>query len=146
LRNANHATVCYAAIVALGGFLFGFDASVISGVVSFVVPEFGLNEWQTGLVVGAPTLAGIAAALCAAPISDYVGRKAVLLGLAVLYTVSAAAAAAAPNYETLVAARFVGGFAFASLGIAPMYIAEIAPAHRRGLLVSFNQFNIVIGL
>src|SRR5262249_16202022 len=53
--------------------------------------------------------------------------------------------ALAPNYETLVAARFLGGLAFTSLGIAPMYIAEIAPAERRGLFVSFNQLNIMLG-
>lgn len=145
MRNPDHSTLYLAAIVALGGFLFGFDASVISGVISFIVPEFGLNAWQVGLVVGAPTLAGILGSVGTGLLSDYLGRKKVLLGLAFLYTISAAGSALAPNYETLVAARFLGGFAFASLGIAPMYIAEIAPAARRGLLVSFNQFNIVIG-
>ncbi len=144
-RAASRRTITLAAIVALGGFLFGLDASVISGVVGFITPEFGLNEWQVGLVVGAPTLAGIASAIGSGLLSDYLGRKKVLIGLAVLYTVSSAAAALAPNYETLVAARFMGGFAFVSLGIAPMYIAEIAPAERRGLLVSFNQFNIMVG-
>ncbi len=138
-------TASIASLVALGGFLFGFDASVISGVVSFIVPEFSLNELQVGLVVGAPTLAGIIAALSAGPIADYVGRKRVLLVLAALYTLSALGSAFAPNYETLVAARALGGFAFASLGIAPMYIAEIAPHERRGFFVSFNQFGIMIG-
>ncbi|MEM9301760.1 MAG: sugar porter family MFS transporter [Pseudomonadota bacterium] len=138
-------TVYLAAVVSLGGFLFGFDASVISGVVSFIVPEFGLNELQVGLVVGAPTLAGILAAMCAGPIADYVGRRRVLIALAALYTVSAIGSALAPSYGALVLARALGGFAFASLGIAPMYIAEIAPHERRGFLVSFNQFNIMIG-
>ncbi|HMN47225.1 MAG TPA: MFS transporter [Povalibacter sp.] len=144
-RDAARRTIVLATIVALGGFLFGLDASVISGVIGFITPEFGLNEWQIGLVVGAPTLAGIASSVGSGLLSDYVGRKKVLIALAALYTLSSAAAAIAPNYETLVAARFIGGFAFASLGIAPMYIAEIAPAERRGLLVSFNQFNIMIG-
>lgn len=138
-------TVYIAALVALGGFLFGFDASVISGVVPFIIPEFSLNELQVGLVVGAPTLAGIIAGLSAGPTADYIGRRKVLMILAALYTVSALGSAFAPNYQTLVAARAIGGFAFASLGIAPMYIAEIAPHERRGFLVSFNQFNIMIG-
>ena len=145
MSSPSRTTVSIASLVALGGFLFGFDASVISGVISFIVPEFSLNELQVGLVVGAPTLAGIAAALSAGPIADYIGRKKVLLGLAALYTVSALGSEFAPNYETLVAARALGGFAFASLGIAPMYIAEIAPHERRGFLVSFNQFGIMIG-
>ena len=138
--------VYYAAMVSLGGFIFGFDASVISGVVSFIIPEFGLDDLDVGLVVGAPTLAGIISGILAGPISDLVGRKKVLITLAVLYTASAVLSALAPNYETLVFARFLGGFAFASLGIAPMYIAEIAPSKKRGFMVSFNQFNIVIGI
>ena len=138
-------TIFIAALVALGGFLFGFDASVISGVIRFIVAEFSLSEFQVGLVVGAPTLAGIVAGLIAGPLADFVGRKKVLLSLALLYTVSALLSALSPNYETLVLARALGGFAFASLGIAPMYIAEIAPHERRGLLVSFNQLNIMLG-
>lgn len=138
-------TIYIAALVALGGFLFGFDASVISGVIRFIVAEFSLSEFQVGLVVGAPTLTGIVAGLAAGPIADFVGRKKVLLLLALLYTLSAVLSALSPNYETLVLARALGGFAFASLGIAPMYIAEIAPHERRGLLVSFNQLNIMLG-
>ena len=138
-------TIYIAALVALGGFLFGFDASVISGVIRFIVAEFSLSEFQVGLVVGAPTLTGIVAGLAAGPIADFVGRKKVLLLLALLYTLLAVLSALSPNYETLVLARALGGFAFASLGIAPMYIAEIAPHERRGLLVSFNQLNIMLG-
>lgn len=134
-----------ACIVSLGGFLFGFDASVISGVVTFVVPHFDLDDWQLGLVVGAPTLGGILAALTAAPLADAIGRRRVLLILAALYSVSALASALAPSYEVLVLARFVGGLAFGSLGIAPMYIGEIAPPERRGFLVSVNQMNIMVG-
>ena len=137
--------VMIASMVSLGGFLFGFDASVIAGVVPFIIPEFGLDDIQVGIVVSAPTAAGIVAGLSAGPISDYVGRRKVLIALAALYTISAVCSAIAPNFETLVFARFIGGFAFASLSIAPMYIAEIAPSKRRGQLVSFNQFNIVIG-
>ncbi len=138
-------TVYVAAFVALGGFIFGFDASVISGIQTFIVPEFSLSEIDLGFLVGAPTLAGIVAGISAGPIADYIGRKKVLTILAALYTISAIGSAFAPNYETLMIARALGGFAFASLGIAPMYIAEIAPHERRGFLVSFNQFNIVIG-
>lgn len=135
----------FAAIVSLGGFLFGFDASVISGVIGFIVPEFGLNDWQLGLVVGAPTLGGIIASVGGALLADVMGRKRVLLILALLYTASATASAFAPSYEVLVLARFIGGLAFACLGIAPMYIGEIAPREKRGTLVTISQLNIVIG-
>ncbi|MDJ0657086.1 MAG: MFS transporter [Xanthomonadales bacterium] len=135
----------YTAVIALGGFLFGFDAAVISGVVGFVTPEFGLNEWWVGAVVSAPSFAAIIAALTVGPIADYVGRKKVMLTLALLYTISAVASAFAPDAVTLVAARFIGGLAFGTLMLAPIYIAEIAPARLRGRMVSVNQLNIVIG-
>lgn len=135
----------WAAIVAIGGFLFGFDAVVISGVIGFITPEFGLSDIQIGMVVAAPSFAGILAALTVGTLADMVGRKKVLLFLSLLYTVSAVWSALAHNFETLVLARAVGGFAFGSLGLAPMYISEIAPPNKRGQLVSFNQFNIVVG-
>jgi sugar porter (SP) family MFS transporter len=145
LSRPGHNALYYAAVVSLGGFLFGFDASVISGVIGFIVPEFGLNDWQLGLVVGAPTLGGIIASWGGALLADVIGRKRVLIVLALLYTASAVASALAPAYLVLVAARFLGGLAFASLGVAPMYIGEIAPRERRGMLVTVSQLNIVIG-
>jgi len=144
--NKHHYSALYfASVVSLGGFLFGFDASVISGVIGFIVPQFGLNDWQLGLVVGAPTLGGIIASLSGALLADVFGRKRVLVLLALLYTVSALASAFAPNYQVLIIARFLGGLAFASLGIAPMYIGEIAPRDKRGMLVTVSQLNIVLG-
>ena len=145
MHKQHYSALYFASVVSLGGFLFGFDASVISGVIGFIVPQFGLNDWQLGLVVGAPTLAGIIASLSGALLADVFGRKRVLIFLAVLYTVSALASALAPNYQVLVIARFMGGLAFASLGIAPMYIGEIAPRDKRGMLVTVSQLNIVLG-
>ncbi|MEO0424638.1 MAG: MFS transporter [Pseudomonadota bacterium] len=135
----------YAVIIALGGFLFGFDAAVISGVVGFVTTQFELNDWWTGAIVSAPSMAAMLAALTVGPLADYVGRKPVMLGLALLYTISAAASALAPDPLTLVVARFIGGLAFGTLMLAPIYIAELAPARLRGRMVSINQLNIVIG-
>ncbi len=135
----------YASIISLGGFLFGFDASVISGVVGYVSQEFGLSDWQQGFVVSSPTLGAVIASICMGPLSDLFGRKKVILTIAFLYTLSASASAVAPDYATLVSARFIGGLAFGSLIIAPIYIAEISPSKLRGRFVSINQFNIVVG-
>ena len=135
-----------AIIVSLGGFVFGFDAAVISGVVGFTVAEFNLSDMQTGLVVASPTLGAVMASMTFGPLSDFIGRKKVLLIIAALYIVSAVFSAMAPSYFFLVSARFIGGLAFASLVLAPMYIAEIAPEKLRGKLISINQLNIVIGL
>lgn len=145
MTRTDRRALVYASIIALGGFLFGFDAVVISGVMPFITPEFGLNEWWVGAIVSAPSLAAIAAALTVGPIADYVGRKRVMITLALLYTISAVASALAPDATTLFVARLIGGLAFGTLMLAPIYIAEIAPAHLRGRMVSVNQFNIVIG-
>jgi len=140
-------TIRVALIVALGGFLMGFDASVISGVVGFIGPEFALNNIQIGWAVASLTLTSTIAMMLAGPLSDRFGRRPVLKTAAILFTVSAVASAIAPDYATLVIARMLGGFGVGTaLIIAPMYIAEIAPAALRGRMVSLNQLNIVIGI
>lgn len=135
-----------AIVVSLGGFVFGFDASVISGVIGFVSTEFNLTPIQAGFVVAAPTLSGLFGTMVIGPLSDVIGRKKVLLCIAFLYLISAIASAFASSYLMLVTARTIGGLAFTSLMIAPMYIGEISPAKTRGKRVSINQLNIVIGL
>lgn len=136
-----------ALIAALGGFLMGFDASVISGVVGFIEVEFTLTKIQLGWSVASLTLTATLAMMVAGPLSDRLGRRPVLKIAAALFAVSAIASAVAPNFALLVIARMIGGFGVgAALIIAPMYIAEIAPAAQRGRLVSFNQLNIVIGI
>jgi len=136
-----------ALIVALGGFLMGFDASVISGVVRFVEAEFALDPLQLGWMVSSLSLTATIGMLGAGPLSDRLGRRPVLKIAAVLFAVSAIASAVAPDYVTLVVARMLGGFGVgAALIVAPMYIAEMAPPDSRGRFVSFNQLNIVIGI
>ncbi len=136
-----------ALIVALGGLLMGFDASVISGVNKFIEAEFDLSKIQLGWAVSSLTLVAAGAMLVSGPLSDIYGRRFVLRIAAVLYAISAVGSALAPNFTFLVIFRMIGGLGVgASLILAPMYIAEIAPPEERGKLVSFNQLNIVIGI
>ena len=133
--------------VALGGFLMGFDASVISGVVTFIEPEFNLTKIEIGWSVASLTLTATLAMMVSGPLSDRLGRRPVLKIAAALFGISAVASAVAPSFITLVAARMLGGFGVgAALIIAPMYIAELAPPAMRGRMVSFNQLNIVVGI
>ena len=139
-------TIFISFIVALGGFLFGFDAGIISGVMSFAGPEFNLNEIQSGWVVSAPSFAAMFAMLFSGRLSDLYGRKKMLIFVAFLYAISAVLSALASSYEMLYIARIIGGIAFgAALVLAPMYIAEISTAENRGKLVSLQQLNIVFG-
>ncbi len=134
-------------IVALGGFLMGFDASVISGVIKFIEVEFSLSKLQIGWAVSSLTLTSTLAMLTAGPLSDRFGRRQILRWSGILYAISAVLSAVAPTFDILVIARMIGGFGVgASLIIAPMYIAEISPAAIRGRMVSFNQLNIVTGI
>lgn len=136
-----------AAIVALGGFLLGFDASVISGVVKFIEPEFNLTKLQLGWAVSSITLTAAFGMVVAGPMSDIHGRRKILKYAAVLFTISAIGSALAGTFFWLIIFRMIGGLAVgAALIIAPMYIAEVAPPDKRGQLVSFNQLNIVIGI
>jgi sugar porter (SP) family MFS transporter len=136
---------------AIGGLLLGFDATVISGVVPFIREYFQLTgvggDLKLGWAVSSLGWGALAGNAFAGVLSDRLGRRKVLLCAAVLFVVSALLASLATTFATFVAARIVGGLAVgAAILIAPVYIAEIAPAARRGGLVSLNQLMIVIGI
>lgn len=132
--------------VSLGGFVFGYDAVVISGAIEMVEAEFAMTHWQVGWVVSAPTLSAMFASLAIGPLADRFGRRPVLLFVSVLYVLSAILSSTATGFWSLSLARLVGGFAFSSLVVAPIFLAEIAPAKSRGGVVSMNQMAIVLGL
>ena len=147
MKESTRFTTTVALIVALGGFLMGFDASVISGVVGFIDVQFELTKIQVGWAVSCLALTATFGMMVSGPLSDRLGRRPVLKIAAVLFAVSAIASAIAPDFLLFIIARMIGGFGVgAALIIAPMYIAEIAPAAIRGRMVSFNQLNIVIGI
>ena len=136
-----------AAVAALGSFLFGFDTAVISGTTEALRLRFGLDSAQLGFTVASALLGTILGALAAGKPSERYGRRPVLRALAVLYFFSAAGCGLAPGWVSLLVFRFVGGLAIGgSSVVAPMYIAEIAPAAVRGRLVALSQFNVVAGI
>jgi sugar porter (SP) family MFS transporter len=140
-----------ASTVALGGFLVGFDATVISGAVPFIRDYFGLGgaagSLKLGWAVSCLGWGAMAGNLAAGPLSDRFGRRSVLLLTAVLFLASSLTAALSTRFAVFVAARICGGLAVgAAILTAPVYIAEIAPARSRGSLVSLNQLMIVIGI
>ncbi|MCH1533443.1 MAG: sugar porter family MFS transporter [Schleiferiaceae bacterium] len=145
--NQTAYTTRIALTVALGGFLMGFDASVISGVNKFVQIQFNLTDLQLGFSVSSLTIVAALAMMFSGPLSDKLGRKLVLKYCALIFTVSAVGSALASGFTSFLLFRMLGGLGVgASLIVAPMYIAEIAPASKRGRLVSFNQLNIVLGI
>jgi sugar porter (SP) family MFS transporter len=140
-----------ASTVALGGFLVGFDATVISGAVPFIRDYFGLGgtagSLKLGWAVSCLGWGAMAGNLAAGTLSDRFGRRSVLLLTAVLFLASSLTAAFSTRFAVFVAARICGGLGVgAAILTAPVYIAEIAPARSRGSLVSLNQLMIVIGI
>ena len=120
-------TFFIALTVSLGGFLFGFDMGIISGVMDTAGPFFGLDDTQIGWVTSCPTFVAMFAMLVAGRASDAIGRKPILIMVAFLYAVSALLSAYAMSYDILWISRMIGGVAFgAALILAPLYIAEIA--------------------
>jgi MFS transporter, SP family, sugar:H+ symporter len=136
-----------ASTAALGGFLFGFDSAVINGANSAIASTFGLNSGLMALVVSIALIGSAIGAWFAGRLADSFGRRRVMLIAAVLFAVSAIGTAFPPNVEILMMWRLVGG---AGIGVAsvvaPMYIAEIAPAQLRGRLGSLQQLAIVLGI
>jgi sugar porter (SP) family MFS transporter len=134
-------------VAALGSFLFGFDTAVISGTTEALRLRFGLDSGQLGFTVASALIGTIFGSIGAGKPSERHGRRPVLRWLAVLYFVSAAGCGVAWDWLSLLAFRFLGGLAIGgSSVVAPMYIAEIAPAARRGRLVALSQFNVVSGI
>ena len=146
MKKVSSKVIFVALVVSIGGFLFGFDAGIISGVMAYAGPEFNLTDLQNGWAVSAPSFAAMFAMLVAGRLSDEIGRKRILIYVAILYALSALLSAYASGFHMLWMARFIGGIAFgAALVIAPAYIAEISKAETRGQLVSLQQLNIVLG-
>jgi MFS family permease len=140
-----------ALVVALGGFVWGFDATVISGAVPFIQKYFNLTgdrgDFLLGLAVSCLGWGVLGGTAVAGWLSDRFGRKKVLIGTAVMFAVSSLASALTTSFSVFVVARVVGGLAVGgAILIAPVYIAEISPPKSRGSFVSLNQLNIVLGI
>jgi len=134
-------------VIALGGFLFGFDTAVISGAEQSIQQYWSLNALQQGLTVSIALIGTVIGALTGAIPADKYGRKTTLYGIALLYLLSSLGTAFAPGWYTFLLFRFLGGFGVGASSVtAPIYISEISPAGRRGKLVGLFQFNVVFGI
>jgi SP family arabinose:H+ symporter-like MFS transporter len=134
-------------VAALGGLLFGFDTAVISGTTSALSQVFSLSSKSLGITVSIAIWGTVVGAMLAGFPGERYGRRDSLRGLAVFYLVSAVGCAIAWSWWSLVVFRFIGGLGIGGSSVlAPMYIAEVAPAKWRGRLVGLFQFNVVFGI
>jgi SP family xylose:H+ symportor-like MFS transporter len=151
-KQTNHTGILIfiSTVAALGGFLFGYDTGVINGTQFYFSKYFDLSPALKGWVVGSALLGCFVGALIAGPLSRRFGRKLSLIISALLFTISAwgsgLPAFLPESVPLLVAFRMIGGLGIGVASMnAPMYIAELSPANKRGQMVTIYQMAIVLG-
>ena len=135
-------------VAACGGLLFGYDWVVIGGAKPFYEAYFNITSASlSGWAMSSALIGCMLGALITGSISDKYGRKWPLVLAAVLFTISAWGTAIAGSFTSFVVYRIIGGVGIGlASALSPMYIAEIAPAEKRGKFVAINQLTIVIGV
>ncbi|ROR11194.1 sugar porter family MFS transporter [Erwinia sp. JUb26] len=135
-----------AAIATLGGLLFGYDTGVISGALLFMGDELHLTPFTTGLVTSSLLFGAAFGALFSGHFAAAIGRRKIIITLAIIFALGSIGTAFAPDVEWMIFFRVVLGVAVGGASATvPVYIAEIAPANKRGQLVTIQELMIVSG-
>ncbi|WP_329036153.1 sugar porter family MFS transporter [Streptomyces sp. NBC_01725] len=135
------------AAAAMGGFLFGYDSSVINGAVEAIRDRFDIGSGPLAQVIAAALIGCAIGAATAGRIADRIGRIRCMQISSVLFTISAVGSALPFALWDLAMWRVIGGFAIGMASvIGPAYIAEVSPPAYRGRLASFQQAAIVLGI
>ncbi|MFO7689025.1 MAG: sugar porter family MFS transporter [Cryobacterium sp.] len=145
--STNRKVIALAVAGAFGGFLFGFDSSVVNGAVDAIQQDFGLNDALTGFAVACALLGAAAGAFFGGRIADRFGRIPVMVIGAVAFLLSSLGSGFAFGVADLIVWRVLGGIGIGLASVvAPAYIAEISPRQMRGRLGSLQQLAITIGI
>lgn len=134
-------------IAASGGLLFGYDTGVISGAILFLNVQFKLSTLSTSFVMSALLFGACLSAIISGRFADYFGRRRLLIIVAFLYIIGTLIASLSVTLFGLIFGRILLGIAVGiSSYIVPLYISEIAPFKKRGVMVGFHQLFIVSGI
>ncbi|MFJ4172059.1 sugar porter family MFS transporter [Paenarthrobacter sp. NPDC089714] len=145
-RSAKRFLVKLTAVATLGGFLFGYDAGVISGALLYLQEDLQMTALQEGVVVSCLLFGAMFGALGGGKVADAIGRRWALILCAATLSIGALGSAFAPSYELLVVARVLLGLGVGGASVTvPVLLAELAPAERRGRIVTINELMIVTG-
>ncbi|CAN5368894.1 sugar porter family MFS transporter [soil metagenome] len=147
MASPNSKVIGLAVAGAVGGFLFGFDSSVINGAVEAITKNFELTTFLTGFTVAIALIGCAIGAYFAGRLADRFGRIPIMLVGSVLFVVSSIGAGLAVGVGDLIMWRVLGGLGIGIASvIAPAYIAEVSPSGLRGRLGSLQQLAITIGI
>ncbi|QPB42514.1 sugar porter family MFS transporter [Rodentibacter haemolyticus] len=134
------------AVASLGGLLFGYDTSVISGAIDALKTYFQLSPAETGWAVSNVVIGCVIGSIFSGEIARRIGRKKTLVIAAILFTISAIGSALADLFFWFIIYRMIGGVAVGiAAAVSPMYIAEVAPKDYRGTASAMNNFALVFG-
>lgn len=140
-------TFALGAAAACGGLMFGFDIAIIAGAGPFLVAQFDLSPLEMGLAFSILLFGCALGAVAAGPLSDRFGRRRVMLAVAIVFAVTSVWTGLAPDYRTLLLARFVGGLGVGAVSVAaPTYVSEISPPSIRGRMGALYQLSIIFGI
>ncbi|CAI9758078.1 unnamed protein product [Fraxinus pennsylvanica] len=143
------AVVLVAIAAAIGNMLQGWDNATIAGAVLYIKREFNLQSQPTieGLIVAMSLIGATVITTFSGPVSDWLGRRPMLIISSVLYFISGMVMLWAPNVYVLLLARLLDGFGIGlAVTLVPVYISETAPPEIRGLLNTLPQFTGSVGM
>ncbi|QNL48373.1 sugar porter family MFS transporter [Olivibacter sp. SDN3] len=149
LDNRKYSNKIYwiGSIAAFGGFLFGFDMAVVSGILPFIQKQLALSPGQLGWFVSSALVGCITGVGLSGVLVDNLGRKKMMVVAAVLFLVSAVGCAFLPNYPLIILARMLSGIGVGvASNIVPLYISEMAPSNIRGRMVTYYQLAVTFGI
>ena len=127
--------------------MFGYDTGVIAGVDLYVGESFDdITDFHKELIVSMTILGAAIGSLIGGPMADKLGRRPTIFVADVLFTAGCMVMAFSPSVNILILGRFIVGLGVGSAAIVvPVYLAEVAPASVRGILVSLNAACITTG-
>lgn len=147
MKQSSLFTMMICIIAALGGLLFGFDMAVISGVLPLMQDQFALSPAQEGWLVSSALVGCIIGVAFSGSLSDRLGRKKLLVAAAILFFISALGCALLDTYAHIIWSRILAGVGVGiASNIVPLYLSEIAPAHKRGRFVTYYQLAVTVGI
>ncbi|MDF2940043.1 MAG: sugar transporter [Gammaproteobacteria bacterium] len=143
----NKAALTLILIAAIGGILYGYDIGIIAGALLFIERDIAMSPQQMSFLVAAVLGGGAFATLVTGPLSDWLGRRFMLLSSSIIFLIGVFSVAFAHSYTVLLLGRITQGIGVGIITIAvPLYMAESVPSHLRGRGISAFQMMLTVGI